>query len=578
MSKLTQENTVFYSTSNDNYAVYAAVSLLSVRKHIKNARLYILGKEFSKKTKTFLKKNNIGVIETDLTYLFYQTWEYPMECYYIFAGPEIFQKMGFSYSVYLDGDILCLNNPLENVDFQTIGGVQANTYAEIFGDNAKKIADIANVDSVRLKNKRLHSGVIYFDNQKNKDAELLQKAGELYDRCWKKAIPRKGDDSLFALYQLTSQKSHVTKLADYYNYMPHYKGFQENDDIIFFHFTFDKPWKYQPYHHADIQHDIYNDYTKLWRAIYRKCATLHWLGHLAPVIKMQNIRKKVSNLLYKSWCWTQGLCYSPFRRLMNVRKKALLLYWFVGYNYTEPFNNFGDEVSKDIIQELFGYNVESSSIDDCDLMCAGSIIEVGQSAKRHNKFYAWGSGFIREDGNEKGLDKINFTAVRGQKSVSRLKQELPTGDPGILANITYRVKRKKGKKIGVVIHYADMKLPLTKKFCKDKRFRVINPLDTPRSVINQMKDCRLVLSSSLHGLIFADSLGIPNAHIKISNNLTGGDYKFYDYCSGVGKKYKPADVERIFDDKYFDDLIERYQPIPNLKKKQKDLIKSFPYK
>ena len=45
-----------------------------------------------------------------------------------------------------------------------------------------------------------------------------------------------------------------------------------------------------------------------------------------------------------------------------------------------------------------------------------------------------------------------------------------------------------------------------------------------------MDSCKHIISSSLHGLICSDSLGIPNRWIKLSQ-LLGNDFKFKDYYS-----------------------------------------------
>lgn len=54
---------------------------------------------------------------------------------------------------------------------------------------------------------------------------------------------------------------------------------------------------------------------------------------------------------------------------------------------------------------------------------------------------------------------------------------------------------------------------------------------TPKTMANSIAECETVLSSSLHGLIFADSLGIPNKWITFEKNLIGGCFKFDDYYS-----------------------------------------------
>jgi hypothetical protein len=43
------------------------------------------------------------------------------------------------------------------------------------------------------------------------------------------------------------------------------------------------------------------------------------------------------------------------------------------------------------------------------------------------------------------------------------------------------------------------------------------------------------LTTSLHGIITADALGIPNHWLRVSENVFGGDWKFLDYFSAVGR-------------------------------------------
>ena len=62
------------------------------------------------------------------------------------------------------------------------------------------------------------------------------------------------------------------------------------------------------------------------------------------------------------------------------------------------------------------------------------------------------------------------------------------------------------------------------------------------NVIDQIKSCENIISSSLHGLIVSDAYGIPNVWIKISDNINGGEFKFKDYFSGVKREYKPPIV------------------------------------
>jgi hypothetical protein len=52
-------------------------------------------------------------------------------------------------------------------------------------------------------------------------------------------------------------------------------------------------------------------------------------------------------------------------------------------------------------------------------------------------------------------------------------------------------------------------------------------------IVTFLSQCRSVVSSSLHGVIFSHSLSIPVAAVKVSTQIAGGDWKFYDYYYGI---------------------------------------------
>ena len=61
-------------------------------------------------------------------------------------------------------------------------------------------------------------------------------------------------------------------------------------------------------------------------------------------------------------------------------------------------------------------------------------------------------------------------------------------------------------------------------------------------MLTQIAQCRCVLSSSLHGLIAADSFHIPNLHIVFSDRPLGDGYKFDDYYSAYDVQHRPWDL------------------------------------
>jgi len=265
-------------------------------------------------------------------------------------------------------------------------------------------------------------------------------------------------------------------------------------------------------------------------------------------------------------------------RLFNSFRRPLKVYWWYWPDkYGKDMHNFGDEITADIVRKIFGFKSEWASMRECELIGSGSIINIAQFDAMGNNIKVWGSGFTAP-GNNDNLKNLDFYAVRGKKTMRRISKTVPLGDPGILANRVYKPAREKHNKIGFLVNYVDADLPIVKKAKKDSRFVIIDPLKPPAQVAREISSCRLVLSSGLHGLIFADSFSVPNIHIKISDRLLGGEYKFRDYCSGVNKKYKQADISKIFDDVYLEDVIRKYEPIKDLRSIQKGLIRAFPIK
>jgi hypothetical protein len=77
----------------------------------------------------------------------------------------------------------------------------------------------------------------------------------------------------------------------------------------------------------------------------------------------------------------------------------------------------------------------------------------------------------------------------------------------------------------------------------NKSIHVIQIKNRLFRIMDQLVQCQFVLSSSLHGLIFADSYGIPNAHVILSNGkVMGGTFKFDDYYQGIGRTRHTLDL------------------------------------
>ena len=121
--------------------------------------------------------------------------------------------------------------------------------------------------------------------------------------------------------------------------------------------------------------------------------------------------------------------------------------------------------------------------------------------------------------------------------------DIPTGDAGILASELLDKMPEKKYDVGVIPHICDLDGELVQTAVRKYDGGVlINVKDAPLEVIEQIAQCRTVISSSLHGLIVADSLGIPNMHVLFSDRPLGDGYKFDDYYSAYGAEHVYRDL------------------------------------
>lgn len=223
--------------------------------------------------------------------------------------------------------------------------------------------------------------------------------------------------------------------------------------------------------------------------------------------------------------------------------------------------NFGDLLNIELLPRIFPVEIVHASPMKCQMTAIGSVL---QSLMKKQwqfaiplKYFSsvpitvWGSGFIKPPRHrlEGFLRPIEPLALRGKISQARmseiLKKEInvPLGDPGLLAPHLLDRKLPKKYRVGIIPHHHDIHNPLFEKLHAElPDALLISPEATAQQVVEQISQCDLILSSSLHGLIIADSLNIPNAWLTVSDLLLGGVYKFHDYYSIYGLKPSPIDL------------------------------------
>ena len=87
--------------------------------------------------------------------------------------------------------------------------------------------------------------------------------------------------------------------------------------------------------------------------------------------------------------------------------------------------------------------------------------------------------------------------------------------------------------LGLVPHYVDRDDDFVAS-ARSTGIPIVDVLASPEDYVAQLTSCRRILSSSLHGVVFAHAYGIEAAWVRISDRVHGDGFKFYDYYSSLG--------------------------------------------
>ncbi len=200
--------------------------------------------------------------------------------------------------------------------------------------------------------------------------------------------------------------------------------------------------------------------------------------------------------------------------------------------------NFGDLLTPALLRNYRLLPLHSDQ-NNADIVSIGSLLEI---IPEDFPGFIVGTGLIRD--NIRNFPRAKILAVRGERTRDNIGAPASTilGDPGLLADRLLKNKQKKQYTIGILPHYVDKAdAKIQKIYAKyPNEVVIIDVQASPLKVLTEIDQCRFILSSSLHGLVAADSLGIPNAWIKLSEKIFGNGFKFYDYESAFGEKYDPS--------------------------------------
>lgn len=259
----------------------------------------------------------------------------------------------------------------------------------------------------------------------------------------------------------------------------------------------------------------------------------------------------------------------------------------IKFSYVE--NNMGDMLNVLIPEKVFGINVKHEGNPyTAQSTGIGSYLNTFFVPKSEYKEFSfikkagmgffdkisgdtriWSTGFISYPTEEEisiRNKNLTFSSVRGELSKRRVenilgrKLDITTGDGGLLSSELISSVEKKYT-LGVIPHFKEYGDDIYNQYVEESPVtaKLINLKEEPMKVLKDISECEFIISSSLHGLIVADSFGIPNLRIVTSDKLMGDGFKFDDYYSSFGVDSNKIDIENITSFPTINEIIDNYQ-------------------
>ncbi len=237
----------------------------------------------------------------------------------------------------------------------------------------------------------------------------------------------------------------------------------------------------------------------------------------------------------------------------------------VNLNYCHDFKNLGDNISPVIVNYMLKkYKIDGKKNigQTKHLYAVGSIITAGAQ-----DCTVWGSGLL----NTTILNRLNnrtidFRCVRGPITRAILQDRgfsVPAkfGDPAIVFPLIFNPKVEKKYPVSIITHTNE------KTDIPDGDYHIINVVtDDYKKFITEVKQSELIISSSLHGIIFAEIYGIKAIMLRPQTDML----KYYDYY------YSTERFEFPIAKNVSEALKIKPAEIPDFNKLQKNLIETFP--
>lgn len=261
----------------------------------------------------------------------------------------------------------------------------------------------------------------------------------------------------------------------------------------------------------------------------------------------------------------------PFAAICNYAKHRTLF---------KPVYNVGDQISPIIVSKISGRPAKYvHPRTQSKLIAVGSVL-----AGAKNNDTIWGAGLKHAEQAAAMVDRqrLRILAVRGPRTAEALRKcgiESPEvyGDPALLLSTLYPSAKSPDFLVGFIPHLIHIsELASNPRYQKDG-LRIIRPDSHWEDFIRSICSCCVVFSTSLHGVIFSESYGIPAVLVRHGKHLANSTFKFEDYYQSTGRNFSFVDSDFVRDNNN-EFLVEYAQAQPRPTIDLGKLIRAFPFK
>ena len=293
-----------------------------------------------------------------------------------------------------------------------------------------------------------------------------------------------------------------------------------------------------------------------------------------------------------------------FRRALNYLAYHVIdyrsadepnLFFWSPYLNKSGLRNFGDELSAVVVEGILRRPIKKFIPFDVGRITKKNyrqkVMSLDVSFQRYERLFAigsivhqahegdiiWGTGVLPSRLKvEKSMAGLDIRAVRGQLTKKFLNErganindDIVFGDPGILISEFFDFQSvEKKREVGVIPQLFDI---------DDAIFDTLDvclPTAGWQNVVRYIAESEAIISSSLHGLIVAESFGIPCRWLRNENMpsyTTDPSFKYNDYYAGTGR--------HVVDDfaETYGEALQQLSAPPALNSHKAALLDAFPH-